>query len=585
MRITHLDIKNFGPIAACALELAPVNCLIGPNEQGKSFILKALEVLKTGTACGLDVQDNKELSRDGSEGWELGAQVDGVWVKRSRSGLLKGSGPMPGEARAFRAVLEAGHFFGMDAAGRRELVASMTARPVEELAKELTDLGATPEILEAIRAGNFRRAYRLAEEKRRDIDRAALKDQDLATHEVDDVDVAVKGGTTRKVSTIAAEAVAVGVGKAKKALEDLLAANGTAESRRKKNLVATWAHDELKRLGTPSKWTDADEKELEGEERSVRSCKELAAVALATRNDKQAAGVRMKAVIDSGDKCCTCGQDLTDAARARAQKEASEYAQRATSAHADWKKNTASAEEHEEKAALLRDRKRISATETKDYADLEVKAAYVADDAAADEAEKKARDDVARLETIAKARETYDAAVAAKAAAAESLKASAEVSVRWRQVVEKCRPDRIEDEGRAICALNELLEPAGRALLGGEESASIGGQTVAIMPSSWEPRIEGRRPSLASDSASLRASFACSVALAQLSGLKILVLDRLEALVGPSREAVLKLCKDLVQKKAVDTVFLCSASAEEKPGPKRDWLAWWWVAGGAVKKL
>jgi hypothetical protein len=139
------------------------------------------------------------------------------------------------------------------------------------------------------------------------------------------------------------------------------------------------------------------------------------------------------------------------------------------------------------------------------------------------------------------------------------------------------KPDQMEGEDKILEHLNARLGEAAAVLLGDAKDVRV--------TEEWDVRVRGRVPSLASRAAQIRAGFACSIALAQLSGLKLLVLDDLDAVVGAPRAAVLKLCGKMAQDGTIDTAILCCAQADKKPGPQAPWLKWFHIDNGQAAAL
>jgi hypothetical protein len=575
-------VRDFGPHKDTDLSLSTVNVLLGPNEAGKTMLVDALVALKTGTARGLDVKENKEMVRDGCDGWTIEAVVDGKDVRRTRSGLTT-EAEFPGDARVLRALLDAPRFLkDLKPGERRELVASLTARPTAEIVSKLVEHGAVGDIVEAVQSGNLRRAARLATEERREADRRLERaKQDSAAAPID-VEVQTSKGP-KPISTIALLGAEQVLTRCRQALEATIRAAGAGSALDHARADIEEAKAALAKVEVLP-WTADDEKAVADLERQRNGSRELAATALATSNEKSHEAGALKAILGAEDPCCPlCRTALVKESGAAAKKALDALQARAKEARESYTRESKAADDADGKALVLRKKKRArDEQEAEVLAPLRRRAEAVLPEArAAGDApamtEEQAKADVERVRKIVDARRAYDAAAAAQKTAADTL-AGYESKVADAKAVEAaCAPDVIEDEAAVRDRLAGPLKVAVASLFGDTEA-------VTLTPG-WDIRIRGRRAELASDSLQLRAGLALALALAQLSGLKLVVLDRFEAVVGQERTKVLRLLKALVADGAIDTAILCCATDKREPGPKADWLAWFWIENGSASPL
>lgn len=576
MKIAGLSIENFGPHEKTTLELAPVNVLLGRNEEGKSMVLDALLALKTGTCRGIDVKDNKELIRDGTDGWKIAAVIDGQQVGRTRTSQ---KGAMPGDARVLKAVFEAGKFLrGMDAKDRRELVASLVARPTTDLVAQLEAACADGRIVEAVKAGNLRRASSLATQVRRDADRDLEAARQRAAAQVLDSEVQTKAGPV-KVSTIELGKAQAGLATARGRLEAALSAIAATQEWSRKMDAADDARAALAKFEeTAVTWAQADEKALAVVEQKAKTSRELASIASTRRNERNQQAGKLRDLLAMEGNCPTCGQSMYGVqetvrdALGILEKEGLE-------AGREHKDALTVTERLDSEAAGLRARKQAAQGQEMEVARLTAKTVLgdpPPDTGTIDMATLRAN--VSRLEAIVKAREAYETSIRLGEQNKAAL-AGFEAAIAPAKAIEiLCRPDALDDEEGVLERLNQSLSEPSKALFPGTV------QAVQVTPS-WEVTVAGRRACLASDAAQIRAGLVCAVALSVMSGLKLLVLDRLEAVLGLARKAILQLCLKMTREGIIDTAILCAAQQERVSGPHADGLRYFWIVNGTAAQL
>lgn len=185
MRICGLTIENFLAHRSLALDIEKkVAVFVGRNGGGKSSILDGIRAALTGTARGLARKDAGLLGAWGSKSWAVDLvlehadaegtvrrtptklyAVDGVGVKHELSQGKANEVLLGGEPGLVDATFDVWKALGMTPDERRALVCRVAG--VRADAEELQKLGFSGEPLAAALAGDWRKAERLcAEEKR-----------------------------------------------------------------------------------------------------------------------------------------------------------------------------------------------------------------------------------------------------------------------------------------------------------------------------------------------------------------------------------------------------------------------------------
>jgi len=144
----------------------------------------------------------------------------------------------------------------------------------------------------------------------------------------------------------------------------------------------------------------------------------------------------------------------------------------------------------------------------------------------------------------------------------------------WLAVADQLSPDGIPSRilASAIAPVNESLAVlAGRAFW-----------KKTQITSDMEITCDGRLYGLMSESAKWRADTLIALAIAQISGLRLVVLDRFDVLDSDSRIELLGLLKDLAEADAMDTMIMCG-TMKSLPDFKDPNVGAVWVKNGIAE--
>jgi len=164
---------------------------------------------------------------------------------------------------------------------------------------------------------------------------------------------------------------------------------------------------------------------------------------------------------------------------------------------------------------------------------------------------------------------------AANKKTADAAKQHADV-LAWTVVADALAPDGIPGD-----LLKEALQPVNKML--SEEADATGWKQICIS-SDMEITADGRPRALLSESEMWRTDAMIAVVVARLSGLKILMLDRVDVLDMPGRGALLKWVHDLVGAGDIETALLF-ATLKALPAKLYPTMTAHWIEGGEVVKL
>lgn len=582
MHLRRLTLKDLGPIESADLMLSPVNLFLGPNEAGKSFLIESIALLRRGSIRGVAVKDNHAFTRGGARGWRIEAVVQPapdtptVTLSRTRSqapdqGTLLGA---MGDARVWDALLDARTFLSLKPADRKALVAGLVAHDTEALVDVLVGKQAPADIVEAVREGNLRRAFREAEAARQAIGREIRELEAAEKVGVEDPEVETRSGS-RPVSTLPLGAIDASMARARQALReaqalhDAHAREGTILAR------AAEARKELEGLADAAGWTAEDEGALLEARKQLDQLRADQAARTAEQNRWNRERERFDALATAGGECPTCGQDMT-AVKDRARKAALDAAAKAA---ALGQEREASAKEvlaaevavrhlEQAKAAWQRDSATRARLEAAIKAADDLGPVQNLPDLAPLEAE------VHRLDAIRTMRLGYEAASQALVARTQRLARLREDYAAAEEVSRCCTPGRMDDEADTLGRLNALVVEYGQDLLAGPVQVTA----------EWEVTYQERRIEVASDSAQMLVSAVLALALSVLSGVRCLILDRLEAMDDKRRLAFVRLLGRLVERGELATAMLARV-ASEKPEPIKGpgWLGRFWVEAGSAE--
>lgn len=570
MKVLRLKVDNLGPIESIELDLAPVNVLSGPNDAGKSFILDALEVLRFGTCRGLKVQEAAELTHNGKKGWRVGAVLDDGEVESS---IVRTRSQKPTEAelveklgdpRTLRALLHVQSFLDMTPADRQALVADLVTRDTSELLVRLRALKAEPAILVSVEAGKVKTAHNVAVKLRQAISRE-LKEAEVRAVVPTCPDVATKKGP-RPISTLTADLIEKALSSADDFYAETVRINGWTVKNKSLIEKADAAAEQLKELPEPS-WDEKKDKALRTEKAARLENRTKAAKYAAERDLAIKESAELGVLLKEGDDCPTCGQSLSSvktAVKSR-QGELQGDANRAynlltvlAASDKEMVQNIKALEEEQRSSDGL-DTQRLTLESL--VSDAESGRHRTKNRTAEDVADALA--EVKRLRDVKQTRALWDARME------ESAHAKAKVDgLKSRlpdlEAIERATdPSKMEGEADVLETLNELLRKYAPPLLGGP--------IVDVAPG-WHLYIGGRSEALASDSKRMRAGVVCALALAIMSGLRCVFVDRLESLDEAARPKLVGLLGKMTEAGELDTAILALVRANYKPMPKLAWL-------------
>jgi hypothetical protein len=164
---------------------------------------------------------------------------------------------------------------------------------------------------------------------------------------------------------------------------------------------------------------------------------------------------------------------------------------------------------------------------------------------------------------------------AAKKKTADAAKHHADVAA-WTVVADALAPDGIPGD-----LLKEALKPVNDGLA--EEAEATGWRQICISQD-MEITAGGRAYALLSESEKWRADAMIAVTVARLSGIKILMLDRVDVLDLPGRSQLLGWVHTLVTGGEIDTALLF-ATLKALPAKLPASMAAHWVADGALVEM
>ncbi|WP_049097351.1 DNA repair protein, partial [Burkholderia cepacia] len=140
--------------------------------------------------------------------------------------------------------------------------------------------------------------------------------------------------------------------------------------------------------------------------------------------------------------------------------------------------------------------------------------------------------------------------------------------------------DALAPNGIPADLLKEALTPMNERLTDLAEMSEWEWADVTITPE-MEIFAEGRAYALLSESERWRVDAQIAAAISHFSGLKLLVLDRADVLVGPERDRLLYWLDDLAYSEQIDTA-LVFMSLKAPPGGLPEAIEAFWVEGGQV---
>lgn len=630
MKITDIKCENFLAWRDLTLDLPEkITVLVGRNGEGKSSLLDAIRAALTGTARGIPRGEASTLASWGaSSPWavEIGLSMGDVTgrIRRTATTLsaIRPAGEKVaikqeqlaakiGDPRALDALLDTGRALAMTAADRKALVFRLAK--VEVTDEQLREAGLTAEDVRVhALAGNWRKAETTAAEAKRAANRAAeemrtapVEDPVVGAVRASEVTDAVLDASRQMLERLVAEdrALVEAIGRAKGA-----AAVSVEALVRQRELAA----GELAALDSAT--AEAELKQLRDKlpgvlEAAKTSFDALEAVKAGELEARQAAERAEDALEELREatrehSCPTCGhshtapQIPTSDEIAAADRALAEYRKAAQTRHeaiapaqeawekADGRIRTIEARDREMTAPEGVIARARSARRTVERLDKEIAAAQRAAAAAGgDIAGMEARLSTLRQRqetgrTLLAAVETYRAAQAGAEQTTERIQALRREAGEYERQERLCRPDGIQER---------LLAPA----LGPIRERLALWQTLLgyqlVLSDDFEVGIRAGEAvvpcSVLSKSEAWRAGIALADALAQLSGLRWLVLDDAEQLDGLRRAELLGLLAGIAGD--YDQVIVAGVVGDREPrqAPEGSGIRVYVVAGGKAEPV
>lgn len=591
MTIRTLRIENLGPHEETVLSLAPVNVLVGPNGAGKSWILDALQVMRSGTARGIQQIENHQLIRDGAKGWAVELEILGPKgelssLRRTRtvSPTVGALDAVLGDARRFHALFEVTRFLSMKRDDRKVLAAACFGADSGEVLRQLMEIAPFPDdspLVVAVKAGNLRRAFAIAEDGRLQVQRDLKALDASAAAGVLDVEVVTKKGTV-KVSTLPAETVRVAAAKAAESLAKGLQVEEQLKALKALEAEATAATNALAALQEKAGWTKEEEESLRTFLRQADGAAQMATAAAGRRNDRKQEELRLREILKQEGACPTCGGSLTKDRKAMLEAEVARLEREAKEAHADYLRETESAKKTRESAAELERRSsgvRSVASQIKALEATITRWQIATEKGVPEKPNLEAlRADHERLRKIHEARVAYDASLRAAEGSKEQVEAVRQRLETFERVSAAVRPDGVGDEEGVLAFLNAQVQEYARDLFPGRLPPSIG--------KDWEVTILGRPAALASDSERLRAGLCFAIALSVGAGPGIVLLDRGESLNPGNLNAVITLLARLAERGEIRTALLTRVQANaNRPQTLPQGVKWFHIDEGKAKEV
>jgi hypothetical protein len=583
--LTRLHVKDLGPIKEAVLDdRAAVTILLGPNEAGKSTLLEALHVLYFGMRGKLAVSDGKAMARDGSKGWLVEATLGETELRATRSSrpLKKDCEETLGDPRVFRSLTYLRYFLGMMPAERKALVADLNATDTAALYEKLEAAGAPAPVLEAVQAGNMKKAHAEAVEARRGMTRLLRDAKEIGEKEVLDVEIETKRGKL-SVSQLPLKTIEGSLARIRSRRDKLVKDGFERRAHREVLDRAARAKRDLEELEASAHWEDADETRLLEIGRSIEDVRAKAAeCALGIKLSSEALlkFEKFQKDLSPGETmdCPTCTRPLAEEEAAHILKvlrcdsvKLSNLGHKAQKTAGDAMKDLA------EERTKLQKRKTTAATQSK-YRERLEQAIHAGDGLdVPPEPEEDGPDLNAELTRVGRMRDLrrdYEQAVALQTEANDKIAERQAKEDELRRIEVLCDPAAMDNEAEVLEQLNGLLEKTTKPL----------GALVEIDPG-YGVKIQGRDPSLCADSVMIRAGFGAACALSVISGVGIALLDRFESLDDSNRKKALGVVKGLVDDGLLSTVLIAAVKENPKAGATVPWLAWVKVADGTVEYL
>ncbi|MCY1286450.1 Chromosome partition protein Smc [compost metagenome] len=568
MKLTHIHARNFLGIRAADISPAtPVTLICGPNGAGKSSIQEAVRMALAGESVRVSLK--KEYGQLLHDGTESGSIVVSMGPQSNSVALPSGKVTQGVQADPrLPFVLDAQRFAHLDVKERRAFLFDLmgikigTDQVRERLVARGCDAKKTEAVLPLVRAG---------------FDAAAKEAQMKAT--------AAKGAwraiTNETYGSIKAADWTAPVPTGGPAVEDLAAT--VAECEAEISEATAEASDLQRQLGE----IDAGARQRAHRDRQIEELSAKAALLPKARESVERAQAEIDAFLPkvealraaAGGKvagmpcaCPECGAALLFLAGQLAKYEPTQADPEAA----------ARLPEYERSLTVLENALK-SRTAERDAADAAVKQLdLLRKDAAADtgDADGELRATIeGQLKTlqdaIGKVGEELEAARAARRAIAQAAELTAKAAQHHADVVAwEALADAFGPSGIPADLLSEALDPINERLAAAaveSEWMRIGiGADMAITGDGGRPYV------LFSESEKWRADALLAEAIARLTGLRLLVLDRADVLIGAERDRLFWWLDDLAAAGEIDTALIFM-SLKAPPGALPDSITAYWI--------
>lgn len=595
MKLSYITVSNFLGARDVQLDLqAPITLLCGPNGAGKSSVRDALDLALTGALhrvalkkdAGALVTEGAQKARISVAGPDLAVEV-----AISAAGKMARSGASVDALPALLPYVLDGQRFarGLTADGRRQFLFGLMGVEINgpAVAKRLEargcDTGRAAQVLPALRGG-FEAAHSEAKSRATQA-RGAWKAVTGETYGSQKAEgwraptpgQAVDGEPTDPALLKACDA----------ALESWQRSIGaaTAERERRASLLRRLTEMQAAAELLPRRRTKlaADEAELADVQAQLQRAREAAGAAprVGLVHDLADALSAMLGALFEGDAEGLFGHapEVDTARAALARYEAEHGKPGATGGDPDARAKLPALQQ----AAALCERTVANSRRDVDAAQ---RAAAEVDAITADLAQP--MEDTKEAEAQIAALRAERAAIVARIDAAASVKRAHEAALRktaeaaahhadvqaWEQIADALSPSGIPAE-----LLAEALTPLNDALAGYAESAQW--PRVAV-DADMTVTAGGRAYALLSESEQWRADAMLAAAIAQLSGLRLLVLDRMDVLDLPGRGDLIAWLDDLAQAGDIETAMVFGTLKALPSGLPETVTAVWIDCGNAA---
>lgn len=579
MKIKQITIQNFTVHADTRIDLdKPVALFLGPQESGKSSIAEAVSLVVAGRSMRLPkVKDLPWLIADGAKSAILGitAEPGGPHLVKITSAISSLPGMGAGDPAVVAAVFESRRILAMEPEQRRDLVAKVL---------KVNDTAKIQELLEKRGFGHY----------------AAIDREWPNLKRAGDAAVAIRQGLKRQIDNVSAPrsnpnpqvTIAGPNGEPKRfdldnvTMEGIRSTRAALESELTKIKGIFHVQEEAKRLASEKKIHDdwfASHPSRANELKGLESTRDDL---LKQRDDALAQVLKYRMMLTSatmaGHQCPVLGTKCKELAKGvpveewkstlekndSIAKDCEEGARRASEQIQEINNAESHRKHHEEKSAELdASRAAVALNLPKDWS----------------------RDDPVMLcdiETLEGRIRTGDILMSHK------MKYDNEKEAHLSGIRANDQIETLENEVRKIDAVAKYIEgDLSKELLAGaldplrkrieETSRILPGHSVQVTDD-LDLLLDGRPMEVLSESERFRVGFLVQEAISWFSGMKLLVVDRLEMLRGMYQQEFMREISELAD--GYDTILLFATATEApKAGPEN--FSIFWVDKGKVSRV